>query len=64
MKTLTIICLLTLLSACNNSEDQAKEKLKAQQEGLAKSHVTDVPKIGKAKIIDWSSVSEKAGSSK
>lgn len=64
MKTLTLICLLTLLSACNNLEDQAKQKLKMQQEGLAKTHITEVPKIGKAKIIDWTSVSKEAGSSK
>lgn len=64
MKKLTLTLLIALLSACNNAEDQAKEKLRVQQEGLAKPYVAEVPKISKAKIIDWSSVSKEAESSK
>lgn len=59
-KLQSLIAESTIASSSYMASQTAKQSdRQAQQESLARSHSIEVPKIGKAKIIDWSSVAPK-----
>ena len=59
-KLQSLIAESTIASSSYMASQTAKQIDKqAQQEALARSHSIEVPKIGKAKITDWSSVTPK-----